>query len=206
MGLVVPWAQYGDILQYFDLRGWTGSRALQFTAEILSALCYLHSEDIAIVHRNLHPGNILVDENVHVRLVDFGLSVFTGTDDSSPNDRAEGAVRYMPPEILRPSRFTGEGEKNTTASDIYSFGMVCWRIYTGLAPFHDIYENQIAFDIVDGKCPLRSSSPRSIPDFLWEVMEACWQYQPTARPSASSLCSRLQSHFPTLARCVGSDA
>ena len=46
--------------------------------------------------------------------------------------------------------------------------------------------------IVAGEHPLRSSSPRNIPDTLWEQMEACWHFKPGTRPDAPSVYSQLQ--------------
>lgn len=95
--------------------------------EVLQALMYLHRQ--GILHRDLKPGNVLVDDKNGVRVLDFGLSVkqelawgFVGT------------LAYMAPEIM-------DKEQATPASDLYSLGVIAYEMFAGRHPF-DIYNLQ----------------------------------------------------------------
>ncbi|CAI2735948.1 unnamed protein product [Schistosoma spindalis] len=99
-----------------------------YLAEIALALNYLHSH--GIVYRDLKPENVLLNEDGHVRLTDFGLSkesIFESAGDRTYSFC--GTVEYMAPEVV--SRH-GHG----TAADWWSFGVLMYELLTGMLPFH----------------------------------------------------------------------
>ena len=117
-----------------------------------------------------------------------------------------GAPRYMAPEILRPEAFKLSRVRHTSASDMYSFGLVCWQvsssfqynilplpmansaqIYTGEIPFQEYNQYSVIFQIVEGKHPTRLSSKTRVPDDLWTILEACWKFRPEGRPTSHEL-------------------
>ncbi|CAI2189871.1 2996_t:CDS:2, partial [Funneliformis geosporum] len=91
-------------------------------------LSSIHNNNI--IHRDFHSGNILIFEDQcgeHTTIGDLGLSKSaTGAD----VNETYGIIPYMAPEVL-------QGQKYTTASDIYSFGMIMWEYMTGRRPFWD---------------------------------------------------------------------
>jgi len=91
-----------------------------------------HSHDFGIVHRDLKPGNIMLDENKNVKVLDFGLAKII---DRSKVDwrvtmpgEAMGSPLYMSPEQLR-------GEEVDARTDIFSLGLVLYKMATGTVPF-----------------------------------------------------------------------
>lgn len=97
-----------------------------YAAEALLALEYLHSLDI--LYRDLKASNILISEDGHIRLSDFGLSK-EGVKEYDRGARSFcGSVAYMPPEILRNQ---GHGK----AVDLYLLGIFIFEMLVGQPPF-----------------------------------------------------------------------
>ena len=96
--------------------------------QILDALGFAHSLDI--VHRDVKPGNILIDEEKNGRLADFGIAAFDAlrspADDSAPSSGASGTRVYMAPEQEK-------GEVNLRC-DIYSCGIILYEMIVGHPP------------------------------------------------------------------------
>jgi serine/threonine protein kinase len=94
--------------------------------EIAQGLVYLHSQDI--IHGDLRGANILVDDNWHVRLADFGLAVFASATVATGSSHRGGSARWMSPELLSPQSCGLEKSQRTFASDVYSFACVCIEV------------------------------------------------------------------------------
>jgi serine/threonine protein kinase len=94
--------------------------------ECLSAIHYLHREK-RVMHRDIKSDNLVVDPAGHIHLLDFGFAnIFTG---ASPNfETMCGSPQWVSPEMLRGSRYS-------TASDIWSIGILLFFITVGSLPF-----------------------------------------------------------------------
>ena len=96
--------------------------------EIASGLAYLHEE--GIVHSDLHGGNILVDDDGHARLADFGMALIAeGTAYNYGSLHGGGAIRWSAPELLDPEEFGFENSRPTFQSDIYAFACMCVEVW-----------------------------------------------------------------------------
>ena len=103
-------------------------RALEITAEILSALEYSHRA--GIVHRDIKPGNVMVTPEGKVKVMDFGIARAIADSASAMTQTAAviGTAQYLSPEQAR-------GEMVDARSDIYSTGCVLYELLTGRPPF-----------------------------------------------------------------------
>ncbi|EKM49619.1 uncharacterized protein PHACADRAFT_60952, partial [Phanerochaete carnosa HHB-10118-sp] len=176
--VVLPWMSYGSVMQYMTKVGWFSQDAIRLIYQVVSGLAYLHEKGVS--HGDLHVGRILVDVARDVRLADFGLANFADSA-MSCSSALPGATRCMAPEIIDPTLFQLQRVRHTPASDMYSFGQVSWQIYTGEIPFPDLAICQAILAILEGKGQERSLSGRDVPDALWDVMEACWHFEPSRR-------------------------
>jgi eukaryotic-like serine/threonine-protein kinase len=104
---------------------------LDIFLKICSAVNYAHQN--LIIHRDLKPSNILVAEDGAPKLLDFGIAKLTAPDSSATLTAAQTTFRVMTPEYASPEQV--RGQTVTTASDIYSLGVVLYELLTGQRPF-----------------------------------------------------------------------
>ena len=96
-------------------------------SQVAEALDYAHARDV--IHRDLKPGNVLIDESGNACLADFGLAkTMAGSRDLTATGSILGTPAYMSPEQAR-------GDKLDARSDIYSFAVVVYEALSGQLPF-----------------------------------------------------------------------
>jgi serine/threonine protein kinase len=103
----------------------TEARAKMYAAEVLLALEDLHKHDI--IFRDLKPDNVVIDEEGHALLTDFGLSK-EGVVDDALSQSFCGSVAYLAPEMLKRS---GHGK----SVDWYLFGVIIYEMLVGMPPY-----------------------------------------------------------------------
>lgn len=99
---------------------------IRYIIEMLQALSYLHHRDI--LHRDLKPGNVLVDASGTVKMLDFGLSLSSALSMSNMEAGTVGTLAYMSPELF-------SEEEGSTASDLYAAGVVAYELLTSKRAF-----------------------------------------------------------------------
>jgi serine/threonine protein kinase len=128
------------------------SRLKDAAQQLCSAIAYIHAK--GLVHRDLKPANVLVTEDRHVKLMDFGLAKFlaaeTGVTDTR---RIVGTYRYMAPEQAM-------GEKLDGRADLYSLGVMLYELLCGHAPYDARTPQELWQRILESEpAPLGSVNP-----------------------------------------------
>ncbi|XP_046670353.1 tyrosine-protein kinase transmembrane receptor Ror-like isoform X1 [Homalodisca vitripennis] len=150
--------------------------------QIAAGMEYLCSHHY--VHRDLAARNCLVGENLVVKISDFGLSrdVYS-SDYYRVQSKSLLPVRWMPPESILYGKFT-------TESDVWSYGVVLWEIYSyGLQPYYG-YSNQEVIDMI--RCRQLLPCPEDCPSRMYSLMMECWHEAPVRRPHFPEIHARLR--------------
>ncbi|KAJ7185721.1 kinase-like domain-containing protein, partial [Mycena filopes] len=189
--MVSPWMRQGTILKHLAENGNTNVDRRLF--EIAQGLVYLHSQ--RIIHGDLRGSNILVDDEFHACLADFGLAVFADATAATRTSHHGGSVRWMGPELHYPQSCGLETFQRTFASDVYSFASVCVELYTEKPPFSDISNDAaVMLRIVAKERPARpcnTDGQNLMSDAMWDIIQQCWSHNPSARPSMASVVERM---------------
>jgi non-specific serine/threonine protein kinase/serine/threonine-protein kinase len=114
--------------EYCDARHLTVRERLSYFLEVCSAVHYAHQN--LVVHRDLKPQNILVTEDGSLKLLDFGIAKLLDAD--GPLENTVTMFRALTPEYASPEQL--DGEMVSTASDVYSLGVLLYRLLTGHRP------------------------------------------------------------------------
>ncbi|CAB4427274.1 unnamed protein product [Rhizophagus irregularis] len=158
----------------------TWKERIQIIDSIIDAVDDIHGE--RSIHRDLHSGNILFSQNDQIFYIsDFG---FCGPA-NKPLDSIYGNLSYIAPEVI-------VNKKYTFASDIYSIGILMWEISSGQPPFINKHDYDLAIRIINGM------RPKTIPDTpleYKELMEQCWDANPTKRPDIITLFYKIRNIY-----------
>jgi hypothetical protein len=172
--------------------------ALRIAREVAEALAAAWGR--GIVHRDVKPGNIILDREGHAHVADFGLArpAETGTDPSITREGAfVGSPHYVAPEQVRAAA-------TDFRTDIYSLGIVLYEMLAGRRPFDGTSTmDVVARHLSEPPPPLRTFAPAT-PDPVVQVVNSMTAKDPTLRPASyptliASLSGTLQADAATSA-------
>eukprot|EP00741_Cyanophora_paradoxa_P004534 tig00000808_g4403.t1 len=158
------------------------NHVIQLAKEVACGMAYLHKAKI--IHRDLKSANLVLDDNGHIKIVDFGLSRIK--EESGEMTGETGSYRWAAPEILR-------NEKYDEKVDVYSFGCCVWEMVTGEVPFAKMTPIQAALAVAEKghRLPLPPAGP-NCPQALLDIVQDCWSV-PERRPAFSEIIQRLEA-------------
>ncbi|KAJ6304308.1 hypothetical protein OIU77_018055 [Salix suchowensis] len=218
----------GNLSEKLHVEEWSPNmdQVLIITVQLAKALQYLHNHEI--VHRDVKPANILLDENLCPHLADFGLAEYQKNlkGVSLENWRSSGkptggfhkknmvgTLIYMAPEILRK-------EIHTEKSDVYSFGITINELLTGVVPYTDLRaeaqahtvlemnytEQQLTASVVSGKLrPALAGLGSGASASILSLIQRCWDDNPQKRPSFTDILLELDPILESRKKSIGKD-
>ncbi|GAA2612273.1 hypothetical protein GCM10010411_53760 [Actinomadura fulvescens] len=152
-------------------------------AEVAQGLAAIH--DAGVVHRDVKPENVLLDERTSppsVRLVDFGIARIAEQTGSKAT-KMVGTPAYIAPEVA-------DGKPATAASDLYALGIMLYELCCGVTPFAD----DSVYQTLQKHARHLPGRPDGIPDPLWELIASLLDKDPAKRPSsATAVAMRLSA-------------
>lgn len=174
---------------------------VQMGIDLASAVAFLHSQTPVVLHLDIKSPNLLVDEDMRLKLADFGLARAKTPEDevAEKSTFQPGTVHWMAPELMT------QGIK-TEKTDVYAMGVVLWELWVMKTPYAGLKVNDIAIKVRGGARPVVPDDvePTQADNGAFKaLMEQCWHEDMTHRPSAAHVVEGLGAYLASFAPAKG---
>ncbi|XP_006863937.1 PREDICTED: macrophage colony-stimulating factor 1 receptor [Chrysochloris asiatica] len=156
---------------------------LHFSSQVAQGMAFLASKNC--IHRDVAARNVLLTSGHVAKIGDFGLARDIMNDSNYiVKGNARLPVKWMAPESIFDCVYTVQ-------SDVWSYGILLWEIFSlGLNPYPGILVNSMFYKLV--KDGYQMDQPAFAPKNIYSIMQACWDLEPTCRPTFQQICFLLQ--------------
>ncbi|KAJ7879121.1 kinase-like domain-containing protein [Mycena leptocephala] len=190
--LISPLCELGDVGEV--LTKYPAVNRPDIVLGVASGLEYLHEHDI--VHGDLKPSNVLVDEQFVPRIGDFGISKILNSPGFTTTSL--GTFTYMAPELFL---VVGSGEQEETVpsttkqSDVYSFALLALEILTSKPPKGRPARPFVTAQVLSELRVNRTDYEDKVTGETWSVLDQCLAFNPAVRPTISDVRHQLSAAF-----------
>ncbi|XP_060722757.1 mast/stem cell growth factor receptor kita isoform X2 [Tachysurus vachellii] len=159
---------------------------LSFSYQVAKGMDFLASKNC--IHRDLAARNILLTQGRVAKICDFGLARDITTDSNYVvKGNARLPVKWMSPESIFECVYTFE-------SDVWSYGILLWEIFSlGSSPYPGIPVDSKFYKMI--KEGYRMDSPEFAPSEMYEIMQSCWDADPSRRPSFGKIVEKVEQQI-----------
>ncbi|XP_047315293.1 integrin-linked protein kinase 1-like [Impatiens glandulifera] len=192
MMIVTEYLPQGDLRAFMKLKGALKvTTAVRFALDIARGMNYLHErKPEAIIHRDLEPSNILLDDSGHLKVADFGVSKLLRVTRTVKEDKPlachETSCRYLAPEVFR-------NEEYDNKVDVFSFALILQEMIEGFPPFTDKPDDEVPNVYASKERPKFKAPAKNYSHGLRELIEECWNENPAKRPAFEKIILKLES-------------
>lgn len=160
--IVMEYIEGKTLKQLLQKRGaLTLNEVIDIMAQLTDGLAHAH--EAYIIHRDIKPQNIMIEDNGLVKITDFGIAMALNSTQLTQTNSVMGSVHYLPPE-------QANGKGSTVKSDIYSLGILMYELLTGSVPFKGDTAVEIALKHMKEKIPsIRKQNP-TIPQSVENIV------------------------------------
>ena len=135
----------------------TFEEKVKIARQLAEGLQIAHS--LGVIHRDLKPGNIIVSDGGSIKILDFGLAKIISADTVDSQGNIEGTLFYMSPEQV-------SGAKQSLSTDIFSYGVILYELFTGRKPFDGEYSAAVIYAILHEDPIPPCEQETSLPDWV----------------------------------------
>jgi len=182
--LVLELAQLGQLNKYLKKSQLSIPNILELMYQVAKGMAYLESKNY--VHRDLAARNVLLVDEHHAKISDFGMSKALGFDNQyyKAQEAGKWPIKWYAPECIFFFKFDSK-------SDVWSYGVTLWEAMSyGDKPYRGLKGTQI-IDLIDqGQ---RLERPPNCPERVYDIMQKCWQRLPENRPAFRDLVPMMET-------------
>ena len=170
--LVMRYVSGGSLSARLDDGPLSLAQGVRLLDEITAALSVAHRN--GVVHLDMKPDNILLDEDANFYLTDFGIAKQEGTEDNNSDGRVSGTIAYAAPEQLQSKAVTYQ-------TDVYSLGLILYEVLTGQHPFMGQNATQMIISHLSATVPPLAEHRPGLPDGINAIIKRATDKDPEAR-------------------------
>ena len=175
--IVMEYVKGVTLKQLLKKRGaLTLSECIDIMLQLTDGISHAHAS--YIIHRDIKPQNIMIQDNGEIKITDFGIAIALNNTQMTQTNSIMGSVHYLPPE-------QASGKVATVKSDIYSMGIMFYELLTGSLPFKGDTAFEIALKQIKDDIPSVREFNSSIPQSVENVVLKATAKNPKNRYSSA---------------------
>lgn len=164
------------------------AKQVRIAEDVAHGMLFLHAKQPAVVHRDLKPGNVLLDSQMNAKIADFGLA--KTMEKATATMTLRGTPVYLAPECILAGKFS-------QASDVFAFGVTIYELFSGIRAYanesggivnlmHRVAHDGLRPDLQAAK----------LPSDIEKLISDCLEAEASKRPTFAEILSRLRSFSP----------